>query len=181
MEPASSPSGTLLVRAAEERDIETIAAIYAHHVINGAASFELAPPSAEEMAERWRAIVCGGYPYLVAEAAGGEVRGYAYASAYRPRPAYRYTVENSVYVRQDGARRGTGRVLMTSLIAACEARGFRQMIAVIGDAAPASIGLHRSLGFTMVGTLAAVGHKFERWADVVLMQRALGPGAETPP
>jgi L-amino acid N-acyltransferase YncA len=133
------------------------------------------------MTRRWRAVVEGGYPYLVAEQ-GGEVVGYAYASAHRTRPAYRNTVENSVYIRVGCERRGIGRVLMRALLEQCERSGFRQMIAVIGDSAnEASIGLHRDLGFRPAGTLQSAGFKFGRWVDVVLMQRALGPGDDTLP
>lgn len=174
------PPVAVSLRPAVEADVAAIAAIYRHHVAHGAASFELEPPSEGEMLRRWRAIVEGGYPYLAALAAG-EVVGYAYASAYRTRPAYRHTVENSVYIRADQHGRGIGRLLLERLIEDCAARGFRQMIAVIGDNAPASIALHAALGFEHVGRLRAVGFKFGRWCDTTLMQRALGPGEGAPP
>jgi phosphinothricin acetyltransferase len=176
--PNRSPeaSSSVTIRACEERDVPAITEIYGYHVLHGAASFELEPPDAAEMARRRRAVVDGGYPYFVAEQ-GGRVVGYAYASAYRPRPAYRNTVENSVYVRPGCERQGIGRVLLKALLEACERSGFRQVVAVIGDSAnEASIGLHRHLGFRMAGTLQSAGFKFGRWIDIVLMQRALGPG-----
>jgi len=162
-------------------DLPAIARIYSHHVVHGLASFELEPPSLEEMTHRHADIVGRGYPYIVAER-DGRLAGYAYASAYRARPAYRFAVENSVYVDPDVRRSGIGRALLSALIAACEQRGYRQMIAVIGDSANHdSIGLHVACGFAMVGTLPAVGWKFERWVDSVLMQRALGEGDTTLP
>jgi phosphinothricin acetyltransferase len=133
------------------------------------------------MARRREALIAGGFPYLVAEEAD-EVLGYAYAGPYRARPAYRFTVEDSVYIAADAQRRGLGRLLLERLIVEGEARGYRQMIAVIGDSAQhASIALHAALGFRLIGTLQAVGFKFGRWLDTVLMQRPLGPGAETNP
>ena len=169
------------IRASEETDVATITAIYHHHVLHGAASFEIEPPDAAEMARRRRAVIDGGYPHLVAEQ-GGRVVGYAYATAYRPRPAYRNTVENSVYVEAGGGGHGVGSALLAVLIAACADRGFRQMIAIIGGADnAASIALHRAHGFVEVGRLADVGHKHDRWLDTVFMQRALGDGAKSPP
>jgi phosphinothricin acetyltransferase len=172
---------SLTIRAGAERDVAAVTEIYGHHVLHAAATFEVEPPDVAEMARRWRSVVEGGYPYLVAEQ-DGRIAGYAYASSYRPRPAYRYTVENSVYVRRGCERRGIGRALMRALLDQCERGDFRQVIAVIGDSAnAASIGLHRQLGFRMVGTLQAAGVKFGRPVDVVLMQRALGAGAGTLP
>jgi len=172
---------SLTIRAGAQPDIAAVTEIYAHHVLHAAATFEVEPPDAAEMARRWRNVVEGGYPYLVAEQ-DGRIAGYAYASAYRSRPAYRYTVENSVYVRAGCERRGIGRALMQALLDQCERGDFRQVIAVIGDSAnAASIGLHRQLGFRMVGTLQAAGFKFGRPVDVVLMQRPLGAGAGTLP
>ncbi len=169
------------IRPATRADIPAVTRIYAHAVRHGTASFELEPPDEAEMMRRQRALLDGGYPYLVAEA-HGTVLGYAYAGPYRTRPAYRYTVENSIYVAPTAQRRGIGRVLLAQLIKECEARGYRLMIAVIGDSAQtASIELHRAAGFTLVGTFEAVGYKFERWLDSVLMQRPLGKGSSAPP
>ncbi len=171
----------LLIRAAEAADVDAIAAIYAHAVRFGTASFELEPPDAAEMARRRRTILGGGYPYLVAQS-DGTVLGYAYAGPYRARPAYRWSVENSVYVAPEAHRLGIGRALLDALVAEAERCGFRQMIAIIGDSAQtASITLHRACGFHLIGTLEAVGFKHGRWLDTVLMQRALGPGASTDP
>ena len=169
------------IRAASPADIPTITQIYAHAVRHGTASFELEPPDEAEMARRQRALFDGGYPYLVAES-GGAVLGYAYAGPYRARPAYRFSVENSVYVAPDAHRRGIGRLLLDRLISDCEARGYRLMIAVIGDSAQApSIELHRAAGFKLVGAFKGVGYKFDRWLDTVLMQRPLGKGSSAPP
>jgi phosphinothricin acetyltransferase len=169
------------IRSAAAEHLAAIQAIYAHHVAHGLASFEIDPPSVEDMAARFQAIVAGGYPYLVA-VDGKEVLGYAYASAYRTRPAYRFTVEDSVYVAPAAGRRGIGRALLQELIVECERRGHRQMLAVIGDSAnAASIGLHLACGFALSGTLHAVGFKFGRWVDSVIMQRALGAGDATDP
>jgi len=169
-----------LIRPARPSDIATITRIYAHAVRHGTASFELEPPEQAEMARRQDALIAGGFPYLVAE--DGGILGYAYAGPYRARPAYRFTVEDSVYIAPEAQRRGLGRLLLERLIAESETRGYRQMIAVIGDSAQhASIALHAALGFRLIGTFAAVGFKFDRWLDTVLMQRPLGPGAETEP
>lgn len=170
-----------LIRASRTADIPTITAIYAHWVTHGLASFEIEPPMATEMARRRDAVLAAGFPYLVAEAPNG-VLGYAYASAYRTRMAYRYSVENSVYVAPDAGRRGIGLALMEEVIARCTAAGFRQMIAVIGDSGnAASIALHHRAGFTLAGLLKAAGWKHGRWVDSVLMQRALGHGATAAP
>ena len=171
----------LRIRPAADADVPAIAAIYAHAVRHGTASFELEPPDDAEMARRRAALIDGGYPYLVAER-GEELLGYAYAGAYRTRPAYRSTVEDSVYVAPAAHGQGVGRALLTALIAACERRDFRLMVAVIGDrASTGSIKLHEALGFTHVGALEPVGYKHGRWLATVIMQRALGPGATTPP
>jgi L-amino acid N-acyltransferase YncA len=171
----------LSIRAAATTDIPAITRIYAHAVRHGTASFELDPPDEAEMARRQRALADGGFPYLVAELDGG-LAGYAYAGPYRTRSAYRFSVEDSVYVAAEAHRRGVGRALLDRLIADSEARGFRQMIAVIGDSAQvASIELHRAAGFRLIGAIESVGFKFGRWLDSVLMQRALGPGASTMP
>jgi phosphinothricin acetyltransferase len=163
----------LNIRACEQADIAAVTEIYCHHVLHSLATFECDPPGPEEMAKRWHSAIAHGYPYLVAERQG-EVVGYAYAGPYRARPAYRYAVENSVYVRADSARQGIGLALLQALIQECERNDFRQMIAVIGDSAnDASIGLHKRLGFSMTGTLRSVGFKCGRWVDTVLMQREL--------
>ncbi len=169
------------IRAATAADIPAITAIYAHAVRFGTASFEIDPPDAAEMGERFATLAAGGFPYLVAATDTG-IAGYAYAGPYRTRLAYRNTLEDSVYLDPQFHRRGIGRALLDRLVAESEARGYRQMVAVIGNSAQAaSIALHRAAGFRMVGTLAAVGHKFGRWIDTVLMQRPLGRGATTPP
>jgi L-amino acid N-acyltransferase YncA len=179
-----SSSGPVTVRAAVAGDLPTIAAIYAHHVETGLGSFELAPPDGEEMRRRWQDVVERRLPYFVAtlpERSAG-IAGYAYASPYRARPGYRYTVEDSVYVDPGCMGQGAGRALLAALIATCAPLGYRQMVAVIGGSDnAASIGLHAALGFERVGCLTAVGRKFDRWIDTVLMQRALGPGGATVP
>ena len=166
------------IREASTGDVPAIAAIYAHHVLHGRASFEEVPPDATEIARRHGEHVDKGLPYLVAEV-DGAVGGYAYASLYRPRSAYRFTCEDSIYVRADLTGRGIGRALLTALIDRCTAMGFRQMVAVIGDSAnTGSIGLHAAAGFRPAGVLHAVGFKHGRWVDSVLMQRPLGPGTD---
>ena len=171
----------LVIRPATAADIPSITRIYGQAVREGTASFELDVPNEAEMMRRYETLQAGNYPYLVADA-GGAVAGYAYAGVYRTRPAYRWTVEDSVYVDTTGHRRGVGRALLGRLIAECEARGFRQVLAVIGDSANIpSIELHRALGFRMVGTFETVGFKFGRWLDSVMMQRALGDGAASAP
>ena len=175
------PPANVTICACEEGHVAAVTTIYAHHVLHGLASFEIVPPSEKEMRRRRLDIVGRSYPYLVAECAG-EVVGYAYAAPYRPRPAYRHTAENSVYLHPAWAGRGIGRQLMSALLVECEARGVRQIVAVIGDSANcASIGLHKTLGFREVGVLRSVGFKFGRWVDSVLMQRDLGDGDTTPP
>ena len=173
---------TISIRAVRTSDIPVITRIYAHAVEHGTASFELSPPDEAEMAKRMRHLLDNNFPYLAAEMAG-EVCGYAYAGPYRARPAYRWTVEDSVYMAPTMYRRGIGRALLAALIEAAEAREFRQMIAVIGDSvrqAP-SVGLHKALGFRHVGILQDVGFKHGRWLDSVIMQRALGPGTASAP
>ena len=169
------------IRPATFSDIPAITRIYAHAVKHGTASFELAPPDESEMRQRMQAVLGGQFPYLVAEV-DGAVAGYAYASLYRTRPAYRFTVEDSVYVAPDMQRRGIGIALLKKLIEACTARGYRQMIAVIGDSdQAASIGMHKACGFAPAGYLKSIGYKFGRWLDTPLMQLSLGPGAATLP
>jgi L-amino acid N-acyltransferase YncA len=171
----------LEIRPTVEADLPAVTEIYEHAVLHGTATFELIPPDLAEMTRRYRALIDGFYPYFVATL-DGEVAGYAYAGAYRPRPAYRFTVENSIYLRPAIQRRGIGMRLLHRLIEECDRRGYRQMIAVIGDSANAgSIGVHAACGFQMIGTHADVGLKFGRWLDTVMMQRALGAGATTVP
>jgi L-amino acid N-acyltransferase YncA len=169
------------VRPAAPEDLPAIQAIYAHHVATGLASFEEIAPSLEELRRRYDEVMQCGLPYLAAELAGA-LAGYGYCTLYRARSAYRFTLEDSVYVRQDMVGRGVGATLLAELIRRCEALNYRQMIAVIGDSAnAASIGLHASQGFLRVGTLRSCGYKLGRWVDSVLMQRALGAGDATPP
>ncbi len=170
------------IRPAKTSDIPAITRIYAHAVEHGTASFELTAPDEAEMARRMADLTGKGFPYIVAEI-DGTLAGYAYAGPFRTRPAYRLTVENSVYVAHDTHRRGVGRVLLDALIAACEAAGHRQMIAVIGDSTKqaASIALHAAAGFKHVGLLPDVGFKHGRWLDSVLMQRAIGDGGKSEP
>jgi phosphinothricin acetyltransferase len=171
----------LLVRPSTEADIAAIARIYAHHVLHGLASFEEVPPDAAELAERRKEVLTHGLPYLTAEQAG-EVVGYCYAAPYRARSAYRFTIEDSVYIDAARIGQGIGRALLRRLIELCEAGPWRQMIAVIGDSENhPSIRLHAAEGFRMIGTHPAVGLKFGRWVDSVLMQRELGEGMRTLP
>jgi len=182
MEASTDGTGPgVIVRPSRMEDMAAVADIYRDEVLYRFASFEEQPPSAAELARRREAVLQQGLPYLVAEV-DGRIAGYAYAGPYRPRPAYRYTVENSVYVTPAVHRRGVGRALLGALIAQCEAGPWRQMIAVIGDTGnTASIGLHASLGFRQVGVLNAVGFKLGRWVDSVIMQRPLGRGDATLP
>ena len=171
----------IAIRPAVLVDIPAITRIYVQAVLHGTASFELTPPDEAEMTRRMQALLDGGFPYIVAEN-GGAILGYAYAGPYRTRPAYRFTVENSVYVAHDSHRRGVGKALLQALIDACTEKGFRLMVAVIGDSKQAaSIGLHEDAGFKHVGVFENIGYKFDGWLDSVLMQRALGPGASKPP
>lgn len=172
--------GGIIVRPAVPADIPSITAIYAPAVIGGTASFELEPPDEAEIGRRFTSIVDAGFPYLAAER-DGQVVGYAYANLYRTRPAYRFTVEDSIYVADAHQGQGIGKLLLNELIDASRARGYRQMIAVIGDSMQfGSIALHRSAGFAFSGTLHSVGFKFGRWIDSVLMQKAIGEGDTTP-
>ncbi len=164
------------IRPSRESDLADITAIYAHHVLNGLATFELAPPDAAEMARRRADVLARELPWLVAEHED-KVLGYAYAAPFRARPAYRYTLEDSIYVGHAAAGQGAGKLLLQALIAACTTAGYRQLVAVIGDSAnAASIGLHQACGFERVGLMPGVGLKFGRWVDSVLMQRPLGEG-----
>ena len=169
------------VRPAAPQDLPAIQAIYAHHVLNGLASFEEVPPSVQEMRRRYEDVVRQGLPYLAAEEKG-EILGYGYCSLYRTRSAYRYTLEDSIYVKQGCQGKGIGKALLKELIARCEALNYRQIVAVIGDSANAgSIGLHASLGFVRAGLLRSSGFKFGRWVDSVYMQLPLGAGDGTKP
>lgn len=171
----------LVVRNSTDADVSAVHRIYAYHVLHGLGSFEEEPPPAVELRRRRDDVIGHGLPYLVADIDGAVV-GYSYATLYRARSAYRYTVEDSVYVDESTMGNGVGRALLSAVIARCEAGRWRQMIAVIGDSGNvASIRLHESLGFRLVGTLRAVGFKMGRWADTVLMQRELGAGERTPP
>lgn len=166
---------TILIRAAAAEDAAAIAAIYAHHALTGTATFDSEGPPPEAWAEKISAIAATGCPFLVAEDAGAVI-GYAYATPFRDRPAYAYTCENSIYVDHRQTGRGAGRALLAALVEAAERAGFRQMIAVVGGAEPASVALHASAGFREAGRMRSVGWKFGRWLDTVYMQRALGDG-----
>ena len=171
----------IVIRDATEADMADVQRIYAHHVLNGLATFEEVPPTVAEMLGRRDAVLEAGLPYLVADVDGG-VAGYAYATSYRPRPAYRHTIEDSVYVSEAQRGRRIGAALLQALIARAEAGPWRQMLAVIGNSGNAgSIALHRRMGFEPVGTLRSVGFKLGQWVDTVLMQRPLGPGGDAPP
>ena len=177
----SMVASEIRVRDAAVADMQAVQAIYAHHVLNGRASFEETPPSLDEMVARRKTVLEVGLPYLVAEMQG-RVVGYAYATTYRPRPAYRYTIEDSVYIEAGLVRRGIGQALLTALIDRCEHGPWRQMLANVGDSENhGSLALHERLGFRRIGTLRAVGFKFGQWVDTVLMQRELGSGANTMP
>ncbi len=171
----------LLIRPSRDDDLDAIARIYGHHVLHGTGTFETAAPDAAEMAARRADVLAKGLPWLVAED-GGQVLGYAYGTWFKPRPAYRFSAEDSIYLDPAAQGRGVGRALLAELLAALERAGTRKVIAVIGDSANAgSVGLHRALGFEPVGTVPSCGWKFGRWLDIVLMQKALGAGDRTPP
>lgn len=174
--------GGVRIRPARAEDLPAITGIYAHAVLHGTASYEYDPPSQDEMMKRFDAIRGGDFPYIVAYL-DGRVLGYAYASHFRTRPAYRFTVEDSIYIAHDAQGQGLGTLLLAELIARCEALGFRQMIAVIGDAAVNlhSARLHAAMGFAECGRIAGSGFKFGRWCDTLLMQRALNGGASSLP
>ncbi|HWH80891.1 MAG TPA: GNAT family N-acetyltransferase [Burkholderiaceae bacterium] len=171
----------MLIRPSLPADLPAITAIYRWNVLNGTGTFEIDAPDEAEMSRRRDDVLARGWPWLVVELAGAVV-GYGYANVFRPRPAYRYCVEDSIYLAPNAQRRGLGRLLLAELIGRCGAAGARQMLAVIGDSANGgSIGVHRALGFEHTGVMKAAGWKFERWLDVVVMQKALGTGAGTPP
>ncbi|NYT63594.1 N-acetyltransferase family protein [Alcaligenaceae bacterium] len=171
----------LSIRDAVPEDMAAVQHIYAHHVLHGTATFEEEPPTVSDMLARQAHVQTSGMPYLVA-VQNNDIIGYCYASSYRPRVAYRYTLEDSIYLAEGHSGKGLGKALLTALIERCEQGPWRQIVAVIaGNNNHGSIGLHRSLGFTHVGTQPATGFKFNQWIDVVFMQRALGPGSTTPP
>jgi L-amino acid N-acyltransferase YncA len=174
-------SDDVLIRLSREADVGDITAIYRHHVLHGTASFEEVPPEPDEIARRRHHVIACGLPHLVA-ARSGRVLGYSYAGRYHTRSGYRFTLEDTIYVDAAEVGRGIGRALLAGLLDRCTEQGYRQMVAVIGgsDNWP-SIRLHQALGFARIGTLHAIGFKLGGWVDVVLMQRALGPGATTPP
>lgn len=162
-------------------DVADIAAIYAHHVLHGTASYEIVPPTEAEMAGRLAKVIGAGWPWLVARDSDSVLLGYAYINQFRDRAAYRFACENSIYIRHDRRGEGIGKALLTELLDASAAGGFRQMFAVIGGAEPGSIALHAACGFTHAGRMHAIGRKHGRWLDTVYMQRPLGDGDTTPP
>ncbi len=171
-----------LIRSCRDEDIPAVTAIYAHHVLHGTATFETEAPDAAEMAQRRQAVLARALPWLVAAGDDGQVLGYAYCNWFKPRAAYRFSAEDSIYLHPDAAGHGLGRVLLTELARHAEDAGVRKLIAVIGDSANAgSIGVHRSLGFAPVGTICGAGWKFGRWLDIVLMEKPLGEGTRTAP
>ena len=169
------------ITPATPADAPEIAAIYAHHVLHGTASFETVPPDAAEIAARMRKVLDAGWPWLIARDTGGEAVGYAYAAQFNARAAYRYACENSIYLRHDRLGQGIGTRLLAALLDACERSGFRQVIAGIAGSEPASLALHARAGFVEVARLKSVGRKHGRWLDVLYLQRALGAGDATPP
>jgi L-amino acid N-acyltransferase YncA len=170
-----------IIAPANLADAPAIAAIYAHHVLHGTATWEVVPPGAAEIGDRMRKILDAGWPWLVARSKDGELLGYAYAGQYHPRAGYRYACENSIYLRHDRLGQGIGTALLAALIDACEACRFRQMIAGIAGSQPASMALHAKAGFVEVARLKSIGRKHGQWLDVIYMQRCLGPGDTTPP
>jgi phosphinothricin acetyltransferase len=169
------------IRPSRESDLPQITAIYAHHVLHGTGTFETTPPTEAEMTSRRADVLAKGLPYLVIED-GGKVLGYAYCQWFKPRPAYRFSAEDSIYMHPDAAGRGLGKLLLAELAKQAEAAGVRKLLAVIGDSGNAgSIGVHRALGFTHAGTIKSCGWKFERWLDIVIMEKAIGAGDTTPP
>lgn len=173
---------SLHIRPSRDEDIAAITAIYAHHVLSGTGTFETTPPTEADMTARRADVLGKGLPYLVAEDAGGQVLGFAYCNWFKPRPAYRYSAEDSIYLSDAARGRGIGTQLLRALCEAAEAAGVRKLIAVIGDSGNAgSVGVHRAQGFSEVGVLRNVGWKFERWLDVVLMDKPLGAGNSTAP
>jgi len=171
----------LLIRPSRDEDLYAITAIYAHHVLHGTGTFETDPPSLADMTARRADVLAKGLPYLVAEQ-DGVIAGFAYGNWFKPRPAYRYSVEDSIYLAPDMHRQGLGRALLAELLACCEAVGIRKVMAIVGDSAnTGSVGVHRALGFTQVGTIASCGWKLGAWRDIVIMQKTLGLGDTQPP
>ena len=178
--PLQKPVAMPHIRPSLEADIAAITAIYAHHVLHGTGTFETEPPSAADMAGRRADVLGKNLPYLVIEDAG-QVMGFAYANWFKPRPAYRFSVEDSIYMHKESGGKGLGKLLLTALLAQLELGGIRKAMAVIGDSANAgSIGVHKSCGFTMVGTVKSCGWKFGQWRDIVMMEKTLGDGDSTP-
>lgn len=170
-----------LIRPSREDDLDAITHIYGHHVLHGTGTFETTPPSVADMGARRADVLSKGLPWLVVED-GGQVLGFAYGNWFKPRPAYRFSVEDSIYMAPEAAGKGLGRALLAELLATLERAGVRKVMAVIGDSANAgSIGVHRALGFEQAGTIQSCGWKFDRWLDIVLMQKSLGAGDSTPP
>ena len=170
-----------LIRSSRDEDVPAIATIYAYHVLHGTGTFETEPPSASDMAARRADVLAKGLPYLVAEQEG-QIVGFAYGNWFKPRPAYRYSVEDSVYLAPRLERQGLGRALLAELLARCETAGIRKVMAIIGDSANAgSVGVHRAVGFTQVGIVEACGWKLDAWRDIVIMQKTLGAGSMAPP
>jgi phosphinothricin acetyltransferase len=170
-----------LIRPSRDEDLDAITRIYGHHVLHGTGTFETTPPSVVDMTTRRADVLTKGLPWLVVEE-GGQVLGFAYGNWFKPRPAYRFSAEDSIYMAPEAAGKGLGRALLAELLAALERAGVRRVMAVIGDSANAgSIGVHRALGFEPAGVITACGWKFDRWLDIVLMQKPLGAGDSTPP
>lgn len=170
-----------LIRPSRDEDLDAITRIYGHHVLHGTGTFETTPPSLVDMTARRADVLAKGLPWLVAEE-GGQVLGFAYGNWFKPRPAYRFSVEDSIYMDPAAHRKGLGRALLAELLAVLERTGTRKVMAVIGDSANAgSIGVHKALGFEPVGVVQSCGWKFDRWLDIVLMQKTLGAGDRTPP
>jgi len=170
-----------LIRPSRDEDIPAITVIYAHHVLHGTGTFETEPPAISDMAARRADVLSRGLPYLVAEQ-DGEIVGFAYGNWFKPRPAYRYSVEDSIYLAPSLHRKSLGRALLAELLARCESVGIRKVMAIVGDSANAgSVGVHQALGFTRVGIIEACGWKLGAWRDIVIMQKTLGPGSTAPP
>lgn len=170
------------IRASNESDIPAITAIYRHHVLHGTGTFEIDPPSEQDMTARRADVLSRGLPYLVAEGDDGRILGFSYANWFKPRPAYRFSAEDSIYVADCARGQGVGRLLLQALCDQAQAAGVRKLLAVIGDSANAgSIGVHRATGFSEIGVMRSMGWKFGRWLDIVLMEKTLGEGDTTAP